>query len=217
MLDAIATMDNLGMEAAADIPTTDLDTTPITEKSQGSSIQETELSQSLLDMMSSLDMPETPSLRLVSNQSVADALADSIPGLDPTTLPDSLQQNPDDNQAMMDAMGQLDDPDTLSEAFQTVSDGFEGLSKSFEMLAATFLTQEGDTSSVAIGTNGDDTNADLNLIENGAIGHDADINLDFDALKVNVAQVSKGLQFLVQQLEAAFEGDDAVITETANV
>jgi hypothetical protein len=217
MLDAIATMDNLGMEAAADIPTTGLDTTPITEKSQGSSIQETELSQSLLDMMSSFDMAENPSLRLVSNQSVADALADSIPGLDPTTLPDSLQKNPDDNQAMMAAMGKLDDPDTLSEAFQTVSDGFEGLSKSFEMLAATFLTQEGDTSSVAIGTNGDDTNADLNLIENGAIDDDADVNLDFDALKVNVAQVSKGLQFLVQQLETAFEGDDAVPTGTASV
>jgi hypothetical protein len=271
MLDAIATMDNLGMEAAADIPTTDLDTTPITEKSQGSSIQETDLSQSLLDMMSSLDMAENPSLRLVSNQSVADALADSIPGLDPTTLPDSLQQNPADNPAMMDAIGKLDDPDTLSEAFQTVSDGFEGLSKSFEMLAATFLAQDGDLNSgldtvldtVAIGTEGDDTNADLKLVkngaiasesddpdldvENGAIGSEADdteldvengvigktdddadldvekvlgsvdFDLDFDALKINVAQVSKGLQFLVEQLEAAFEGDDAGIAETANV
>jgi hypothetical protein len=251
MLDAIATMDNLGMEAAADVPTTGLDTAPITDKSQGSSIQETDLSQSLLDMMSSLEAPDNPSLRLVSNQSVADALADSIPGLDPTTLPDSLQQNPDDNQAMMDAIGQLDDPDMLGEAFQTVSDGFEGLSKSFEMLAATFLAQDGDLNlvldTVAIGTEGDDTNADLNLVKNGAIGSEsddtdlavengvigntandtdldvekvlgsADFDLDFDALKINVAQVSKGLQFLVEQLETAFEGDDAVAPETSAV
>jgi hypothetical protein len=259
MLDAIAATDELGMDVAVHDHGTGLDT-PTATPSQGSSIQKTNLSQALLDMMSSLDASAEPSLKLVSDQSVADALADSIPGLDPTTLPDSLQQEPVTN-----PIAETSDPDTLGEAFQTVSDGFEGLSKSFELLAATFLTQEGDPDVVAIGTEGDDTNADLEItnlvggeaedseldvetetldseadeadldVDPGAIPvlggvanateideaelevekimGDADFDLDFDALKVNVAQVSKGLQFLVEQLEAAFEGDDALTSE----
>jgi hypothetical protein len=252
MLDAIAAMDELGMDAA--VPGTNLDTSTATP-SQGSSIQKTDLSQALLDMMANLDAAAEPSLKLVSDQSVADALADSIPGLDPTTLPDSLQQ------PATNPIAEISDPDTLSEAFQSVSDGFEGLSKSFELLAATFLTQS-DPDTVAIGTEGDDTNADLEItnliggeaddseldvdagaidseideaeldVDAGAIDSemeeadlevdqamsdadfDLDFDLDFDALKVNVAQVSKGLQFLVEQLEAAFEGDDALTSET---
>jgi hypothetical protein len=289
MLDAIAAIDELGMDAAVDVPATGLET-PLTDPIQGSSIQETDLSQSLLDMMSSLNasaanasaadpLADNSSLRLVSDQSVADALADSIPGLDPTTLPAALQESPDLAQNMMNAIAQMDNPDTLGEAFQTVSDGFEGLSKSFELLAATFLMQDGDPNTVAIGTEGDDTNADLKIsnsaigtevdnsdaaskiassaigtetddadldAEKGAIGGDVanagldvekgvasskakgadldiekmfgntDFDLDFDALKLNVAQVSKGLQFLVEQLEAAFEGDDVMMTGTAN-
>jgi hypothetical protein len=232
MLDAIAAIDELGMEAAVDTSGTGLDT-PVTTPSQGSSMQKTDLSQALMDMMEGLADSAEPSLQLVSDQSVADALADAIPGLDPTTLPDSLQQEPEDG--VEKPIAELDEPDTLGEAFQAVSDGFESLSKSFEMLAATFLTQEVDPDGVAIGTEGDDTNADLEVTtlagdevddselaaDTGAIEGepdeiepvetlmaDADFDLDFDALKANVTQVSQGLQFLVEQLEAAFEGED---------
>jgi hypothetical protein len=250
MLDAIATVDNLGMEnSAADIAPTSLESTGVMDESTGSSLQETDFNQSLTEMMSSLDAPDTnPSLEVVSGQSLEDALADAIPGLDPTTVtpPSPLAEDSGSTPSI------LDDSESLSEAFQAVSEGFEGLSNSFEQLAASFLLQGFDT--VAIGTEGDDTNADLTVtnlatddtpetgvtplegddtdtsMDDRAIGMsddemnadfgistmlngedsnalNTDFDIDFDALKVNIDQVSQGLQFLVQQLEAAFEDD----------
>jgi hypothetical protein len=280
MLDAIAEIDNLGMEdstLAADASTNSLEPNAVTGESQGSSMQETNFNQSLMDMMASLNAQPNeanPSLQVVSGQSVEDALADTIPGLDPTTVtpPDPLAQNMSMEQ-MVGVLSNLNDPESLGEAFQTVSDGFEGLSNSFEQLAASFLAedgnQDGGADTLAIGTDGDDTNADLTVTpiaagdtvddanvdagknaiadvssddidisaDDGAIGGKdsamnadsglddfglenmtsgnaalgMDFNLDFDALRVNVDQVSRGLQFLVQQLEAAFEGDDSPI------
>lgn len=254
MLDAIATVDNLGMEnTAADIAPTSLESNVAVDESMGSSLQETDFNQALTEMMSSLDAPDAnPSLEVVSGQSLEDALADAIPGLDPTTVtpPAPLAEDSGDSPSI------LDDPESLSEAFQAVSEVFEGLSNSFEQLAASFLLQDFDT--VAIGTEGDDTNADLTVtsltaddtsepgvaaldgddsdtsVDDGAIGVsddevnadfgistmlngedsnalNTDFDIDFDALKVNIDQVSRGLQFLVQQLETAFE-DDATLT-----
>jgi hypothetical protein len=270
MLDAIATVDNLGMEdSAADVSPTSLESNAPINESQGSSLQETDFNQALMDMMSSLDADDTnPSLKVVSGQSVEDALADAIPGLDPTTVtpPDPLVEDSGLNQSMMETLGNLDDLESLGEAFLSVSNGFEGLSNSFEQLAVSFLSQDGDFDTVAIGTEGDDTNADLTVIptagdkgddvtsdDQGIVdaslgdddfdtsvdnlgieestdtdnadfdlskmlnntsetGSDTGFDIDFDALKVNVDQVSRGLQFLVQQLEAAFEGDDSALT-----
>jgi len=310
MLDAIAEIDNLGMEdstLAADASPTSLETSTAMGESQGSSMQSTDFNQSLMDMLSSLDAPAdvsnpslqivsgqsldntladaipgldpttvtppaplaqegsqsnldvpsdvlNPSLQIVSGQSLDDALADAIPGLDPTTVtpPAPLAQDANLNPFMMAAITELDNPEALGKAFQTVSDGFEGLSDSFEQLAASFLSQDsnanptaidanaGDASTtpevknVAMGDAGDDAdtsldtdkmaiandpntiNADFGIgdmisnTKSSALG--ADFNLDFSALKVNVDQVSRGLQFLVQQLEAAFECDDLAPT-----
>jgi hypothetical protein len=366
MLDAIAEIDNLGMEdstLAADASPTSLETNTAMGESQGSSMQSTDFNQSLMDMLSSLDAPAdatnpslqivsgqslndaladaipgldpttvtppdplaqdasppslnastevlNPSLKIVSGQSLNDALADAIPGLDPTTVtpPDPLAQDANLNPFMMAALTELDNPAALGKAFQTVSDGFEGLSDSFEQLAASFLSQDsnadamaidanaGDASTspevknVAIGNMGDtadtsfDTNkmaiadvssnaadtkvdkmaiadvgsdaADTNVdkmaiadvgsdtvdtnVDKMAIAKDTnttnadfgigdmvsntkssalgmDFKLDFGALKVNVDQVSRGLQFLVKQLEAAFEGDDSALTTSSTV
>ncbi len=321
MLDAIAQVDNLGMEdsaLAADVSTTSLDTNTALCESQGSSLQETDFNQALMDMLSSLaaldaaapslqvvsgqsledaladaipgldpttvtppdplapdslsslDVPadaNNPSLEIVSGQSLEDALADVIPGLDPTTVtpPDLLAQEASLNPFMMAAASELDNAD-LGKAFQTVSDGFEGLSDSFERLAASFLAPDGDFDPTAIALNSDDA-ADLKVknlvidnagsdtdldtdkiaianvssddadtnVDKMAIANDTDpinadfgisnvtndntnialgtdFNLDFDALKVNVDQVSRGLQFLIQQLESAFEGEDSALT-----
>ena len=260
MLDAIAEIDNLGMEdstLAADASPTSLETSTAMGESQGSSMQSTDFNQSLMDMLSSLDAPadvSNPSLQIVSGQSLDDALADAIPGLDPTTVtpPAPLAQDANLNPFMMAAITELDNPEALGKAFQTVSDGFEGLSDSFEQLAASFLSQDsnanptaidanaGDASTtpevknVAMGDAGDDAdtsldtdkmaiandpntiNADFGIgdmisnTKSSALG--TDFNLDFSALKVNVDQVSRGLQFLVQQLEAAFECDDLAPT-----
>jgi len=321
MLDAIAQVDNLGMEdsaLAADVSTTSLDTNTALCESQGSSLQETDFNQALMDMLSSLaaldaaapslqvvsgqsledaladaipgldpttvtppdplapdslsslDVPadaNNPSLEIVSGQSLEDALADVIPGLDPTTVtpPDLLAQEASLNPFMMAAVSELDNAD-LGKAFQTVSDGFEGLSDSFERLAASFLAPDGDFDPTAIALNSDDA-ADLKVknlaidnagsdtdldtdkiaianvssddadtnVDKMAIANDTDpinadfgisnvtndntnialgtdFNLDFDALKVNVDQVSRGLQFLIQQLESAFEGEDSALT-----
>jgi hypothetical protein len=258
MLDAIATVDNLGMEnSAADIAPTSLESTGAMDESMGSSLQETDFNQALTEMMSSLDAPDAnPSLEVVSGQSLEDALADAIPGLDPTTVtpPPPLAEDSGSTPPT------LDDPESLSEAFQAVSEGFEGLSNSFEQLAASFLLQGFDT--VAIGTEGDDTNTDLTVtnlatddtpetgvtalegddsdtaVNDGAIGEsnnemnadfgistmlngedsnalNTDFDIDFDALKVNIDQISQGLQFLVQQLEAAFEDDTTPATPSA--
>lgn len=355
MLDAIAQVDNLGMEdstLAADASPTSLETNTALSESQGSSIQSADFDQSLMDMLSSFDTlanGTNPSLQIVSGQSLEDALADAIPGLDPTTItpPDPLAQedslssldaladgtNPslqivsgqsledaladaipgldpttvtppaplaqdsslniaEDsslNPFMMAALSELDNSESIGEAFQTVSDGFEGLSNSFEQLAASFLTQDSDVDTtaidnstdadlevkniaigdggddadtsldtdqvaiknvsdddgntnsdassdtdsdfhasnhsgehsndhsdkVAIADDADDTNADFgisNLISNDGDIVATDFNLDFDALKVNVDQVSRGLQFLIQQLETAFERDDSALT-----
>ena len=171
----------------------------------------------------------------------------------------------------MAALSELDNAETIGEAFQTVSDGFEGLSDNFEQLAASFLSQDSNNTT-AIAANGDDisdspdvknvaiadtgNDADTNLdtdkiaianvnaddidtsVDKVAIANDADtintdfgvsnltsnnentalgtdFNLDFDALKVNVDQVSQGLQFLVQQLEAAFEGSDSALATSS--
>jgi hypothetical protein len=254
MLDAIAAVDNLGMEAAADISPTSLESTVTMDESQGSSLQETDFNQALMEMMSSLDTApdaSNPSLKVVSGQSLDEALADAIPGLDPTTVTpaDPLAEESSSN------LSNFDDLESLGEAFQAVSDGFEGLSNSFEQLAASFLSQDGSFDTVAIGTEGDDTNADLTVtslatddtqetgvsnlsgddlddpVDSGAIGEsnddfgiskmlsgkdsnalDTGFDIDFDTLKINVDQVSRGLQFLVQQLEAAFEGDDSTLT-----
>jgi hypothetical protein len=256
MLDAIATVDNLGMEdSATDVSQTIPEPTATLDESQGSSLQETDFKQALMEMMSSLGADEdNPSLEIVSGQSVEDALADVIPGLDPTTVtpPAPLADDSTDDSG-------LDEPDSLGEAFQALSDGFEGLSNSFEQLAASFLLQDGNFDTVAIGTEGDDTNADLTVtslasdeaaddapetdvatldgddldasVDDGAIGVSDDemnadfgiskmldgedsnaLDIDFDALKVNVDQISRGLQFLVQQLEAAFEEGDLTAT-----
>jgi len=321
MLDAITQVDNLGMEdsaLAADVSTTSLDTNTALCESQGSSLQETDFNQALMDMLSSLaaldaaapslqvvsgqsledaladaipgldpttvtppdplapdslsslDVPadaNNPSLEIVSGQSLEDALADVIPGLDPTTVtpPDLLAQEASLNPFMMAAVSELDNAD-LGKAFQTVSDGFEGLSDSFERLAASFLAPDGDFDPTAIALNSDDA-ADLKVknlaidnagsdtdldtdkiaianvssddadtnVDKMAIANDTDpinadfgisnmtndntnialgtdFNLDFDALKVNVDQVSRGLQFLIQQLESAFEGEDSALT-----
>ncbi|NJR39994.1 MAG: hypothetical protein HC781_15695, partial [Leptolyngbyaceae cyanobacterium CSU_1_4] len=173
MLDAIAAIDNLGMEDStlvADASTPSLETNPALSESQGSSMQNTDFNQSLMEMLSSLDAlsdDSNPSLRIVSGQSVEDALADAIPGLDPTTLtpPAPLAQEDSSlNPFMMAALSELDDAETLGEAFQTVSDGFEGLSNSFEQLAASFLAQSflapDNLDPVAIAPNGDDASAD---------------------------------------------------------
>ncbi|NJR39462.1 MAG: hypothetical protein HC781_12400, partial [Leptolyngbyaceae cyanobacterium CSU_1_4] len=69
---------------------------------------------------------------------------------------------------------------------------------------------------MAIANDADDTSADFGI--NNLISNDDDIelgtdfNLDFDALKLNVDQVSRGLQFLVKQLEAAFESNGSELT-----
>lgn len=277
MLDAIAEIDNLGMEdstLAADASPTSLETSTAMGESQGSSMQSTDFNQSLMDMLSSLDAPAdvlNPSLQIVSGQSLDDALADAIPGLDPTTVtpPAPLAQDTNLNPFMMAAVTELDNPEALGKAFQTVSDSFEGLSDSFEQLAASFLSQNsnanptaidanaGDASTtpevknVAMGDAGDDADTSIDTdkmaiadvtsdtadtkVDKIAIANDPntvnadfgigdmisnakssalgiDFNLDFNALKVNVDQVSRGLQFLVQQLEAAFEGDDLAPT-----
>ncbi|MBW4517531.1 MAG: hypothetical protein KME11_20190 [Timaviella obliquedivisa GSE-PSE-MK23-08B] len=359
MLDAIAAVDNLGMEdsaLAADVSVTSLDTNAALTESQGSSIQSADFDQSLMDMLSSLDAlgnDTNPSLRIVSGQSLEDALADAIPGLDPTTItpPDpfaeegslssleapvdvtnpslqvvsgqsledaladaipgldsttvtppaplaqdsslSIAEDASLNPFMMAALSELDNAESIGEAFQAVSDGFEGLSDSFEQLAASFLAQDSNVDTAAIDASSDDASADLEAnnvaIDDGenaananfdadsvetknvsndddntdsdtrfdtdsnldssshshdgshdhsdkvAIANDADdinadfgisnlisnddditlgtdFDLDFDALKVNVGQISRGLQFLVQQLEAAFEGDDSSLT-----
>jgi len=321
MLDAIAEIDNLGMEdstLAADVSATSLDTNTALCESQGSSLQETDFNQALMDMLSSLAALDAaaPSLQVVSGQSLEDALADAIPGLDPTTVtppdplapdslssldvpadannpsleivsgqslegaladvipgldpttvtpPDLLAQEASLNPFMMATVSELDNAD-LGKAFQTVSDGFEGLSDSFERLAASFLAPDGDFDPTAIALNSDDAvdlkvknlaidnavsdtdldtdkmaiadvtsdtadtkvdkiaiandpntiNADFGIgdmisnTKSSALG--TDFNLDFSALKVNVDQVSRGLQFLVQQLEAAFECDDLAPT-----
>jgi hypothetical protein len=269
MLDAIEAIDNLGMEAATDISPTSLESTVTMDESQGSSLQEMDFNQALMEMMSSLDTaPEAtnPSLKVVSGQSLEEALADVIPGLDPTTVTpaDPLAAESGSN------LSNFDDPELLGEAFQSVSDGFEGLSNSFEQLAASFLSQDGSFDTVATlavsakqrGTEGDDTNADLPVtssddaqekgivtpssddldtpVDDGAIGKsddemnadfdiskmlngkdsnalDMDFDLDFDALKVNVDQVSRGLQFLVQQLKAAFESDSLTLRTPSRV
>jgi hypothetical protein len=283
MLDAIATVDNLGMEdSAADVSPTSLESNAPVNESQGLSLQETDFNQALMDMMSSLDTaPDdtNPSLKVASGQSVEAALADAIPGLDPTTVTPAdplaedseLAEDSDLNQSMMEMLGNLDDLESLGVAFQSVSDGFEGLSNSFEQLAVSFLSQDGNFDTVAIGTEGDDTNADLTVIptagdagddvtsddqgivdatlsdddsdfsvdnlgiESSTDAEDADFNIsqmlnntsetgsdmgfdiDFDALKINVDQVSRGLQFLVQQLEAAFEGEDLAPTASSKL
>ncbi|MCY7286045.1 MAG: hypothetical protein LH679_21995 [Cyanobacteria bacterium CAN_BIN43] len=277
MLDAIAAIDNLGMEdstLAADASPTSLETNPTMGESQGSSMQSTDFNQSLMDMLSSLDTPAdvlNPSLQIVSGQSLDDALADAIPGLDPTTVtpPAPLAQDENLNPFMMAAITELDNPEALGKAFQTVSDGFEGLSDSFEQLAASFLSQDSNANPTAIDANAGDasTTPEVKNVAMGDAGEDADtsldtdkmaiadvtsdtadtkvdkiaiandpntinadfgigdmisntkssalgtdFNLDFSALKVNVDQVSRGLQFLVQQLEAAFECDDSAPT-----
>lgn len=324
MLDAIAEIDNLGMEdstLAADASTTSLDTNAALSESQGSSMQETDFNQSMVDMLSTLDTPANalnpslqivsgqsledaladaipgldpttvtppaplaqestlssatsaditnPSLQIVSGQSLEDALADAIPGLDPTTVtsPDALVQDSGLNPFMMAALSELDNSEALGEAFQTVSNSFEGLSNSFEQLAASFLTPEkgldtgtigthhndasadlevknltiADASSdtkvnhskvaivnasdddtdtttdkVAIADNGNPINADFSVTNttstNNNIAPGTGFNPDFDALKVDVDQVGRGLQFLVQQLESAFEGNDSALT-----
>ncbi len=328
MLDAIAEVDNLGMEdstLAADASTTNLDTNAATGESQGSSMQSTDFNQSLMDMLSTLDSsanttnpslqivsgqsleaaladaipgldPTTvtpppplaqevtlssseapadvtnPSLQIVSGQSLEAALADAIPGLDPTTVtpPAPLAQDSSLN-PFMAALTELDNPESLGEAFQTVSDGFEGLSNSFEQLATSFLSQDSnnttpiaangddtsdspDVKNAAIGDTGNDVDTNLDTdkiaianvnaddintnVDKVAIANDTDtintnfgisnltsgndntalgtdFNLDFDALKVNVDQVSHGLQFLVQQLEAAFESDGSALATSS--
>jgi len=324
MLDAIAEIDNLGMEdstLAADASPTSLETSTAMGESQGSSMQSTDFNQSLMDMLSGLDAPAdvlnpslrivsgqslndaladaipgldsttvtppaplaqegslskldasadllNPSLQIVSGQSLNDALADAIPGLDPTTVTptDPLAQNTSLNPFMMAALTELDNPETLGKAFQTVSDGFEDLSDSFEQLAASFLSQDNNANPTAIDANAGDasTTPEMKNVAMGDASNDADtsldtdkmaiadinsdaadtnvdkmaiaddtktinadfgiadhvantkssalgmnFDLDFSALKVNVDQVSRGLQFLVQQLEAAFEGAES--------
>jgi hypothetical protein len=64
----------------------------------------------------------------------------------------------------------------------------------------------------AIGVSDDEMNADFG-ISKMLDGEDSNaLDIDFDALKVNVDQISRGLQFLVQQLEAAFEEGDLTAT-----
>jgi hypothetical protein len=300
MLDAIAQVDNLGIEDStlvADASTTSLDTNAALSESQGSSMQQTDFNQSMTDMLSTLDATANtinPSLKIVSGQSLQAALADAIPGLDPTTVtpPAPLAQ---DSSLKTSTTAAPSDPKlgSVGEAFQTVSDGFEGLSNSFGQLAASFLGKDNFDSTAIGGDNGDNDDADADLgvknfgddagvdIHSGkkagkhsnktAIANDANAdgkdgkvkvaiggknagkhsdkmaiaddtddtdaadtinagfgisnitndnsdadfginNINFDALKVNVDQVSQGLQSLVQQLEAAFESDNAAVT-----
>jgi hypothetical protein len=301
MLDAIAQVDNLGMEdstLAADASTTSLDTNAALSESQGSSMQQTDFNQSMTSMLSTLDATAStlnPSLKIVSGQSLQAALADAIPGLDPTTItpPAPLAQGSSLKTSTTAAPSQPDQLGSLGEKFQTVSDGFEDLSNSFEQLATSFLGKD-NFNSTAIGGKNDDADADADLgveniggdavvdIHSGkhsgkrsdhhsnkvAIANDADAdgkdgkmkvaiggkntdkmaiadnadnaddaadtvnagfgisnisndnsdadfgvnNINFDALKVNVDQVSQGLQLLIQQLEAAFESDSSAPT-----
>lgn len=116
MLDAIAQVDNLGMEdstLAADASPTSLETNTALSESQGSSIQSADFDQSLMDMLSSFDTlanGTNPSLQIVSGQSLEDALADAIPGLDPTTItpPDPLAQ--EDSLSSLDALADGTNP-----------------------------------------------------------------------------------------------------------
>jgi hypothetical protein len=170
MLDAIAQVDNLGMEdsaLAADASTTSLDTNAALSESQGSSMQQTDFNQSMTAMLSTLDATANtlnPSLKIVSGQSLEAALADAIPGLDPTTVtpPPPLAQDSSLKTSTTAAFSEFKSG-SVGKAFQTVSDGFEGLSNSFGQLATSFLGKD-NFNSTAIGSdNGDNDDAAADL------------------------------------------------------
>jgi RTX calcium-binding nonapeptide repeat (4 copies) len=194
--------------------------TAMADYSQGSSIQGTEMDQSLMNALEDMSAANSsmidkaglkePSLKLVSDQSVEDALADAIPGLDPTTItPEPLDttvaiDQVDTAQPAIDLSDSVDFKESVGEVLQVISSEFSDLSDSFEALAEKTLGQDatGDRFDEQDGANLNDSAVDLSSV-------------DFDALQVSIDGFTKGIQSLLAQLENSFIGEDTGVSVTA--